>query len=283
MNAITFLTIVFAISAALFVYVAIELGSAAMVTWRERFTQSANANLRDMFLFLDPKRLYLANLALMGLTAVAVYVLMNSVVMAVLSCVALYFGPQIMWKFLRARRLHQLELQLPDALLLLAGSLRSGVSLASALQNYASQSSPPLSQEVDLMLREQRLGVTLDESLLNLQRRVPTQTVILVVSAIRIASESGGGLAETLERTSQTLRSKIQVEGKIASLTAQGKLQAIVMTALPLILIYALTHFEPQAMAKLWTTPIGWATCAVIVFFEAIGGYLIRKIIAIDV
>jgi len=283
MDTFTLLTIVFAVAAALFSYVFIELGTTALTVHREQFTQRAGVNLRDMFLFFDPRRLYAANLAMVAMAAVVAYVVTGSLVMTLLVGTLAFFGPQLSWKWLRKRRLRKLELQLPDALLLLAGGLRAGVSLATALHNYVGQSSPPLSQELELMMREQRLGITLDESLVSLQRRVPTQTMTLVVSAIRISSETGGGLAETLERTSHTLRSKLQVEGKIDALTAQGKLQAIAMSGLPLLVMYMLFQLEPAAMSKLWTTHIGWATCAVILFFEGIGVYLIRKIVAIDV
>ena len=133
------------------------------------------------------------------------------------------------------------------------------------------------------MLREQRIGVTLEQSLNNLAHRVPTQTTILVVSAMRIAAETGGGLAETLERTAGTIRSRLQMEGKIKALTAQGKLQAWVVGLLPVGLGLILSKMEPAAMDLLWTTRMGWATLAAVVVLEALGVFVIRKIIAIDV
>ena len=133
------------------------------------------------------------------------------------------------------------------------------------------------------MLREQRLGVTMEQSLSNLSRRVPTQSTTLVVSAMRIAIETGGGLAETLERTAATVRSRLQMEGKIGALTAQGKLQAWVVGLLPMVLMLVLDHMEPEGMALLWHSRLGWATLAVIGFLEFMGIYVIRKIVAIDI
>jgi tight adherence protein B len=141
----------------------------------------------------------------------------------------------------------------------------------------------PLKQEFSLVLREQRLGLPLEQSLANLARRMPTQSCILVVSAMRIATETGGGLAETLERTAQTVRSRLQAEGKIGALTAQGKLQAWVVGMLPLLLMLILDRMEPEAMALLWHSQLGWMTLAVIGFLECMGVYVIRKIIAIDI
>ena len=100
---------------------------------------------------------------------------------------------------------------------------------------------------------------------------------------MRIAAETGGQLAETLERASQTLRAKLAMEGKIRALTSQGKLQAIVVGALPLVLMYALNKLEPQAMNLMFTTSAGYATLVVIFLLELFGVIIIRKIVAIDV
>jgi tight adherence protein B len=116
-----------------------------------------------------------------------------------------------------------------------------------------------------------------------LGHHLPTQTTVLVVSAMRIANETGGGLAETLERTSNTIRSRLQMEGKIRALTAQGKLQAWVVGFLPIVLLLILQRMEPEAMALLWTTRIGWGALFALVFLEFMGIFVIRKIIAIDV
>ncbi|MCW7540693.1 type II secretion system F family protein [Aquabacterium sp. A7-Y] len=283
MNIPLLLTVVFALAAALLAYVVIDAGSAAMAQHRAQFTQRARVQLRDLFLFFDPAKLYLANLAAMAMGAILVYAITDSVVLMLGSGAVLFFMPPWAWRFLRHRRLLKVEQQLPDALLMISGGLRAGVSLSVALQNYVDIAQPPLAQELELMLREQRLGVSLDDSLGHLARRVPTQTMSLVVSAVRIANETGGGLAETLERTSHTLRSKFQVEGKIRALTSQGKLQAVIVGLLPVLLIYILSGMEPEAMSKLWTTYVGWATLAVIVFLELTGIYLIRRIVSIDV
>jgi tight adherence protein B len=117
----------------------------------------------------------------------------------------------------------------------------------------------------------------------NLARRTPVQTTLLVVSAMRVASETGGSLADTLERTSHTLRSRLQMEGKIRALTAQGKLQGWVVGLLPIALMLILDRIQPDVMASLWHTPLGWGVLAVVAFLEAMGVYLIRKIVSIDV
>ena len=232
---------------------------------------------------VDPKKLFAANLAVMALGTLLAWMLTGSVLLAVPVFFALAMLPRMGYAWMRKRRLRQFEQQLPDALMMLCGSLRAGASMSSAIQQMASEAQNPLAQEFSLVLREQRLGVSMEQSLNNLSRRVPTQTTVLVVSAMRIASETGGGLAETLERSSHTIRSRLQMEGKIEALTAQGKMQAWVVGSLPILLMLVLNQMEPDSMAMLWHSRIGWATLVVIAFLEVMGVYLIRRITAIDV
>jgi tight adherence protein B len=184
---------------------------------------------------------------------------------------------------MRTRRLARLRAQLPDAVMLVAGALRAGSSLPQSIAQAARELPSPAGREFDLVVREQRLGVGLDASMSGLERRAPLEEVTLFAAAVRIAQESGGNLAETLERLAETLRRKAAVEGKIDALTAQGRLQGWVMTALPVIVGAVLVVIEPQAMRPLWVTWQGWAVCAGIVALLALGLHVIRRIVDIDV
>ncbi len=277
------ITLVVALSAAMLAWFAVDLATDTMKQYRAEFTEKAKFQAQEFFLFIDPKKLFVANLALMLLGALLVWVLAGALALAAPAFFVLGLFPRILYAGLRKRRLKKFEAQLPDALMMISGGLRAGSSLSSATQQLVAEAQNPLAQEFSLMLREQRLGVTVEQSLNNLARRVPTQTTTLVVSAMRIANETGGGLAETLERTSNTIRSRLQMEGKIEALTAQGKLQAWVVGALPVMLMLVLNKMEPEAMDMIWHTPIGWATLVVLAFLEFMGVYLIRKITAIDV
>lgn len=276
-------TLIVALSAALLAWVAIEVGTAGLQRYRDSFTHRVRFQAREFFLFIDPRQLFIANLAAMALIGAAAWLAFDSfvAVLPVLGLMAVV--PRLLYAWMRRRRLLKFEEQLPDALMMLAGGMRAGAGLSSALNQLVAEARAPLVQEFSLMLREQRLGVTLEQSLNNLGRRMPTQTTTLVVSAMRIAVETGGGLAETLERTSHTIRSRLQMEGKIRALTAQGKMQAWVVGLLPLFLMFILNKMEPEAMSELWHTPLGWGVLAVIVFLEVMGVYVVRKIVTIDV
>ena len=272
-----------AIAITLLVWSLFDIGTNGLARYRRLFTERTNVNLRELFLFIEPERLFMLNLSLMLLVGVAAWLFTGSWFLAALALVISALVPRFVLRFLRRRRLDAMELQLPDTLLMLAGGMKAGVSLTQAIQQLVLESRPPLSQEFDLVLREQRLGVALDAALENLNQRVPLQSVTLTVSAMRIAAETGGQFAETLERASQTLRTKLAMEGKIRALTSQGKLQAIVVGALPLFLMYVLNKMEPEAMNLLFTTHMGYATLAVIALLELFGVLIIRKIVDIDV
>lgn len=282
-DTLTLITCIVAVSAGLLCWFAIDMGTVTLARYKTSFTERTRFQVQEFFLFIDPKKLFVANIAVMALGGVLAWVVTGTAVVAVPVFFALALLPRLLYAWMRKRRLALFEEQLPDALMMLSGGLRAGVGLSSAIAQLVSEAQPPLAQEFALMLREQRLGVTLEQSLNNLGRRIPTQTTALVVSAMRIASETGGGLAETLERTAITIRSRLQMEGKIGALTAQGKLQAWVVGALPLLLMFVLNKMEPEAMSHLWHTNIGWGTLIVIGLLEFLGVYMIRKIVAIDV
>jgi tight adherence protein B len=282
-EAITLVTIAVAVAITMLVWAGARIGSAGLARYRQLFTERTNVGLRELFLFIDPTRLFMINLALMLLVAPLTWIISGSVAPAIVIALLAGLGPRFLLRWMRRRRLEKMEQQLPDTLLMLAGGMKAGVSMTQALGQLVLESRPPVSQEFDLVLREQRLGVTLDEALKNLNDRVPLQSMTLTVAAMRIAGETGGHLAETLERAAQTLRNKLAMEGKIKALTAQGKLQAWVVGALPLFLMFILNKMEPVAMNMLFTTQIGWGTLVVIGLFEFFGVIIIRKIVDIDV
>jgi tight adherence protein B len=250
--------------------------------------QSAKASeaaqaLEGMFIFTGAQRLQALNLVVLIMLPVVAWLLTGKIAL-VLLCVALAFvAPRWIVRMLTQRRLDQFEQQLPDALLMITGALRAGASLPIALESVATEGKPPISQEFELLLRELRLGVDFGVALRNLERRVPLQDLAMVTAGMALSREVGANLAETLDSIAKTIRAKLQMEGKIKSLTAQGKMQGIVMACLPLFLIMVLQVMEPEAMEPMFNTWYGWATLGVIGTADLIGYFFIRKITAIDV
>ena len=251
--------------------------------WRANFTESAKVSLHDMFLFIDPGTLFQFNLAAFALLPLLAWLFTGLLFFAVLGAVVGALLPRLAWIWLRKRRQERLIEQLPDGLTMMAGSMRAGASLQIALDLVVKESPAPLSQEFSVLLREQRLGLALEDSLRGLSQRLQLEDVDLFVSALTIAKEVGGNLSEILERLAATLRAKAVMEGKIRALTSQGKLQGIVVGLLPVFLAGVLYAMDPVAMMPLFTTLYGWATMAAILVMLLLGGLFIRKIVSIDV
>ncbi len=259
------------------------LAWSALPRWRARHAGHMRRELSEFFLFIDPAQLWVATVLAGAVVAAMAYAMSGSlavVVAAVLACLVL---PQRVLVWLRRRRLQRFDAQLPDALLTLAAALRAGASLPVALRYLAEESEPPQSQEFALLLREQRLGATFDDAVASLAQRMPTEATQLTVSALRIAADTGGNLAEALERVAGTVRARLQMAGRVDALTAQGRLQAWVVGALPLLLTVALTSLEPEVMSLLWRTQAGWLVIAAIAVLETLGIWWIRRIVAIDI
>ena len=271
------------LTAALLCWVLIALGSRLLNGYRTRFTEQARFSLHELHLFFDPTLLFLSNLALVAVAAIVIWLLSDLALLGLGGGLLIAPAPRFVFALLRRRRLARIEQQLPDALQVIAGGLRAGVALTLTLQQLVREGRAPIAQEFELLLRDQRLGRSLDEALDKLARRLPLPSVTLVVSAMRIANETGGSLAETLERSAITIRSQLAMEDKIRALTAQGKLQALIVGLMPPALMLVLQHMEPEAMALMWSTTMGWSTLAAIAALEFFGVLLIRRIVRIDV
>lgn len=278
-----FISIGFALCAMLLLMVGVRVFAKASNDYRKAFTDKTTASLRDLFLFLDSETLYRLNVALIALATMLVWLASGVWVLAIIAGIVAAFLPKAAFSILRKRRMEMFVLQLPEALLSISGAMKAGASLVQAMEVMVAETKGPIAQEFGLFLRELRVGVTYDDALGNLVERVPNEELRLVVAGMRISREIGGNLAETLARLSDTLRKKIEMEGKIKALTAQGRMQGIVMALLPIFLGVVLYYMEPEHMRRLFTEPFGWATIAVVVIVEALGYFFIRKIVNIDV
>ena len=181
------------------------------------------------------------------------------------------------------KRQQRFDLQLPELLLSLSGALRAGAGLSVALKHIVQDASPPLSQELGLVLREQRMGVELTQALNNLYQRMPSESVELVTTTLVVATRSGASLADLLERLCTNLRARQHLERKVEVMTTQGKMQAWVMGALPAVLLLVLSQVDPLSVQLLHSTSVGQAVLATIFTLECLGVYVLRRILAIDV
>lgn len=251
--------------------------------YRSHFVTSAKTNLSDLFIFIEPEKIYIFNVIVLILSFLFLWLYFGSFIPALIVAIALAFIPQLLYKFLKYRRIKRFNESLPDSLNSLSTMLKAGTNLTSAIEIMTKETKGPISQEFELLMREIKMGKDMSQAFDSMNIRVPSDDLSLVVAGIKISREVGGSLAEVLARLADTIRRRIEMEGKIDSLTAMGKAQGFVMAMLPLVLAYAISKLEPEAMSQLFTTPIGWGVCVIVVVMEIMGFLVIRKIVNIDV
>ncbi len=194
-----------------------------------------------------------------------------------------WWGLRQCMDILFARYVRRFESQLVDALIMASNALRVGLSLPQALDIVAKEMPAPVGQEFALTLNEHRMGKNLDDALSDMADRIPSLDLAMVVNAIVILRETGGNLAETFETVVYTFSEREKVKDKISTLTAQGRVQGVILMAMPFVLGYLLNWVNPEYMQPLFTTALGWILLAFMLLMLLAGGLLIRKIVSIEV
>ncbi len=194
-------------------------------------------------------------------------------------------------KFLRSRYYRAFDEQLADALLLMANSLRAGFSFLQALETVSHEARQPLADEFNRVTQEISIGVPTNNALENLRARIGSMDLNLVVTAVLIQREVGGGLAEILEIISEVIRERLRIKGEIVVLTTQGRATGALLSALPLFMLLLL-HLASSAntapgessyVSILWTDPRGIWLLAIAVFLQILGFAVIMKVVSIRV
>lgn len=183
----------------------------------------------------------------------------------------------------RGKRLRKFEEELPAALDLMVNGLRAGHSVVSALGLVAAEAPNPIGQEFRICFEEQNYGLELRTALENLASRVPLPDVRIIMIAILVQKETGGNLAEVLDKCAHVIRERFRLKREIQTRTAQGRLTGWILTLLPVVLGVLLYLVHPENISLLWKKPLGvkmlYASSGMIV----VGGLIIRKIVRIQV
>jgi tight adherence protein B len=172
---------------------------------------------------------------------------------------------------------------LPDGLLMISNALRAGLSFPQALEIVAKEAPKPLNQEFAMILKEHRLGLTVDDAMANLTRRITTTDTKIVVTAVMILRETGGNLAEIFDNMAQTMRERKKVKQKIKAMTAEGVSQSYMLAALPFVLGWFLNKFNTEVFSLLYTTFLGWVMIIFMILWGGSGVYMMRKIVQVKV
>jgi tight adherence protein B len=200
-----------------------------------------------------------------------------------------FFLPRMWLNLRKSRRLKAFNGQLADTITLLANSLRAGSSFLQSIELVVRESQPPISTEFTRVIREVNLGLSLEQALANMTRRVQSDDLDLMTTAIIIQSQVGGNLAEILDSIAFTIRERVRIKGEIKTLTAQGRLSGYVVAGLPIGLAGILSVVSPNFMAPMFGEPnVAGVPVGMLLLFAGgvmmVMGFLaIRRIVDIEV
>lgn len=196
---------------------------------------------------------------------------------------AFFFLPIFWLLFRRKRRLKKFAAQLPEALELVARALRAGHSLAAGFRLVATEGSNPIAHEFGKVFEEQNLGIPFEEALGGMCERVPNLDLKFFATAVILQRQTGGDLAEILDKIGSLIRERFKIWGQVQALTGEGRLSGIVLLALPPLLFVAVYRMNPDYLMVLFTDELGKKMLIGGVIMQLIGALVIRKIVNIRV
>lgn len=219
--------------------------------------------------------------ACIGVTFGIVGFLTGGFLLGLLFLVLTPFGAMVFLRILANRRRAKFEAQLGDTLQMLAGGLRAGHSLLRAVDAVAQEAEAPTSEEFARLVNESRLGRDLKDSMFDAARRLKSEDFDWTGQAIEIHREVGGDLAEVLDHVGETIRERSEIKGQVQALSAEGKLSAYILIALPVGMFIYLSAVNPTYIGTLYTNILGWAMLGVSVVLLALGSWWLSRVIKI--
>lgn len=237
--------------------------------------------------------LILVGISAVGTAGLAFLLFDRNIVVAIIGFFLGLRIPRVAIGMAAKRRMRAFDNQLSDTLNLWVNALRSGYSVLQGMETIATELPAPVSTEFERVVQEVRLGLSLENALDNMYRRVPSEDLDLIITAVNIQRQVGGNLAEVLDTISFTIRERVRIKGEIRTLTAQGRVSGWIISLLPVLLGALLFFINPGYVSQLWVQeepwifpgiiPCGWLVIAFSLIMIGIGAYAISKIVDIEV
>jgi tight adherence protein B len=264
------------------VYVAWTMMETAYAEYRRMYIAEASVSLGDLFSTMSPERVFNLSLIFAGIAFVVFSVLINIIAGAFFG-IGAFFSPRMYFNLQRDKRKILFAEQLVDALAMMGNSLRAGLTLPQAIELVVREMKPPITQEFGRVLQDYRLGKDFDESMLAMGKRVGSRDLDILVNSIMITRRSGGNVGEIFGNIATAIRERFRVEQKLRAMTSTGTAQALLMSAMPFMLMGALYFVEKEYVVLLFSTTLGLMTVGIVVFLVTVAFFWIRRIMDLDV
>ncbi|TRZ51251.1 MAG: hypothetical protein D4S01_05180 [Dehalococcoidia bacterium] len=259
-------------------------GAERVRVYHERKVAESARRIDAMFLAVPNKsRLALLHILAPLVIGGAAFVLFQHWMAIAAGTVVGLILPMAVLKFRSARRKETFDNQLIDGLMILSSSLRGGLSMLQAIEVLVEEMAPPVSEEFGLALREHKMGVSLEEAMEHLNKRMNSHQFNLIMTAILVSRETGGNITEVFSRLGESMRETNKLMDKVKTLTTQGKLQGIIMSVLPIVFAVIVYTTNPEYLEQMFANPLGRTLLSVALFLEIVGGFLIIKLSKVEV
>jgi tight adherence protein B len=275
-----------------FTYFVLQSFRSAAEDYAVAYSESTARQMEDLFLFIPARRVLELSSASAALCFLFGFFLVGgfdggSFLTGMLVGGVMGAGgwriPAAVMGIMKRRRLTRFNEQLVDSLVNMSNALKAGFSIQQAFEMVIREGQSPISQEFGTFIHQTRVGMRMEDALESMRQRVGSDDLTLMVGAIEIARQTGGNLTEVFEKIAHTIRERMRIEQRIRTLTAQGRLQGIVVGCTPLLLGLAMFFLDRTMMLAFLNSGVGMAVLGLVAVLETLGAVVIRKIIAIDV
>ncbi|OGX17150.1 MAG: hypothetical protein A3K83_03730 [Omnitrophica WOR_2 bacterium RBG_13_44_8b] len=243
----------------------------------------AEKQLDEMFVLVKRENLFLYYTLSPMLIGGLAFILFQKVPLVLLGGAIGFVLPAFIIRMMDQRRKQKFMNQLVDGLMVISSSLKGGLSLLQAIEVLVEEMPPPISQEFGLIIRENKMGLTLEDSLKRLNERLRLEELGLMINSILVARETGGDLTKVFSRLSVTIRDNRKLKENIRTLTLQGRLQGIIMSILPFVFVSWVLTFNKEHFDIMLNTDQGRMLLVIAVVLQIVGLVLIRAFSIIKV
>ena len=283
----------FALCTFLLVYSILASLREAEESYINEYTTDTARQFEDLFLFIPPEQIQRLTHIAAGVVFLLVFMVSGNMfslfgvlrggVAGLLGAGLVYLIPRFVLKVMKQRRVERFNQQLAGAMDTMSNALKAGFSIQQAFGSIVEEGENPIAQEFAMFLQQLRVGVAFEDALTDMERRMGSEDLSLMIQSIGIARQTGGNLTEVFDRIADTIRERRRIEGKIKSLTAQGRIQGRVVSAMPLVLGMGLFLIDQQMMMTFFRSTFGIVILLLVVVLEILGAFFIRRIVDIDV
>lgn len=254
-----------------------------MKHWQDKRIEKISPKLDDMFLVIPAKKLVMIDILSPLACAIAGYLLSQSIWVAAGGALVGLAVPLIVVKQMEALRRKKFASQLVDGLMVLSSSLKAGLSLLQSFETLIEEMPAPISQEFTLVVRQMHMGVTLEDAMGTLKKRMRSDELDLVVTAIMVARETGGNLTEVFFQVANTIQERNKLIGRVNALCVQGKMQGVIMSMLPILFAMFVYKVNPHFFDILLKDSLGRMLLGYAAVSQVMGIFFIRKFSKVDI